>query len=202
MLLYGASGHAKVIVSILKAGGQEVKALFDDDLSKKTLSGIPVAGIYNPAYSPGTSIIISIGHNGIRKRVANLIEHPFGKARHPSALIDMSVEIGEGTVIMHGAVVQADAKIGRHAIINTAASVDHDCIVGDFVHIAPGAVLCGTVNVGAGTLIGAGSIIAPNLRIGANCLVAAGSVVTTSIPDGATVRGNPARIIQRRPISH
>jgi sugar O-acyltransferase (sialic acid O-acetyltransferase NeuD family) len=202
MLLFGASGHAKVIVTILRSMGQEVTALFDDDLEKRLLAGISVVGTYDPAYQPEELIIISIGHNRIRQSIANQLSHRFGVARHATAVIDTSVTIGAGSVIMQGAIVQADTVLGRHVIINTGASVDHDCTIGDFVHIAPGAVLCGSVQVGNGTLIGAGSIIAPNLSIGTNCLIAAGSVVTTSIPDGAIVRGNPSRIIKKPPTSY
>ncbi len=198
MLLYGASGHAKVILSILKAMGQEVVAIFDDDPKKKEIHAIPVVGSYRTDFLPNESLIIAIGNNTIRRQLSEQIRHSFGTAVHPSAQIDTNAQIGEGTVVMHGAIVQADARLGRHVIINTAATVDHDCELGDFVHIAPGATLCGSVTVGAHTLIGAGSVVAPNLKIGSNCLVAAGSVVTTSIPDGATVRGNPARIIKRK----
>ncbi len=196
MLLYGASGHAKVIVSILQASGQEVPAIFDDDLSKKDLGTIPVIGSYDPNHQPAASLIISIGYNDIRRKVAETTQHRFGTAIHPTAIVDESVVVGEGTVIMHGAIVQVGTSIGKHVIINTGATVDHDCKLGDFVHVAPGVTLCGSVQVGENTLIGAGSVVAPNLTIGANCLVAAGSMVTTSIPEGATVRGNPARIIR------
>jgi len=195
MLLYGASGHAKVIASILRAARQEVTAIFDDDLGKKNLGDLPVVGVYDPDFQPAAPLIISIGYNDIRRKVANVIRHRFGTAIHPSALVDETATIGEGTVVMPGVIVQADARLGRHVILNTAATVDHDCVLGDFVHIAPGATLCGAVQVGEGTLIGAGSVVAPNLTIGANCLIAAGSVVTTHIPDGATARGNPARVI-------
>lgn len=195
MLLYGASGHAKVVNSILRATGQEVTAIFDDDLGKKNLGDIPVVGVYDPDFQPAAPLIISIGYNDIRRKVAARIRHRFGTAIHPSALVDESATIGEGTVIMPGVILQADARLGRHVVVNTAATVDHDCVLGDFVHLAPGVVLCGAVQVGDGTLIGAGSVIAPNLTIGVNCLIAAGSVVTMHVPDGATVRGNPARVV-------
>lgn len=199
MLLYGASGHAKVLVSILRAARQEVSAIFDDDLDKKDLGTIPVIGSYDPNHQPAAPLIIAIGYNAIRRKVAEKIQHRFGIALHPTASIDESVTVGEGTVIMHGAIVQAGTSIGNHVIVNTGATVDHDCYLADFVHVAPGVTLCGSVRVGGGTLIGAGSVVAPNLSIGADCLVAAGSVVTVSIPDGATVRGNPARIIRSNP---
>jgi sugar O-acyltransferase (sialic acid O-acetyltransferase NeuD family) len=195
MLLYGASGHAKVIASILQAQGEPVTAIFDDDPAKTLLKNIPVVGTYRSAYAPHERLIISIGNNAIRHRVASQIRHRFGTAIHPSALVDVSVSVSEGTVIMHGAIVQADARVGRHVIINTGATVDHDCQLDDFVHIAPGVTLCGSVHIGTQTLVGAGSVIAPNLTIGAHCLIAAGSVVVSSIPDGCTVRGHPARVI-------
>ncbi len=194
MLLYGASGHAKVVASILKAMDVEVEAVFDDDSTKKQLGTIPVIGGYKADFESDQGLIIAIGYNSVRAQVAALIQHRFGTAVHPSALVDASVRIGEGTVLMQGAIVQADTRIGRHVIINTAATIDHDCQLGDFVHIAPGATLCGGIQVGTQTLIGAGSVVAPNLTIGAHCVIGAGSVVTKSIPDGSTVWGNPAKV--------
>ncbi|MFN4146657.1 MAG: acetyltransferase [Runella sp.] len=196
MLLYGASGHAKVIISCLNASGIAVSQIFDDDLTKKDLWGIPVVGVYTPNIAIDEPLIISIGNNAIREKVAASIRHWFGVALHPKALIDDSVKIGEGSVILHGAVVQADTQIGKHVIINTLSSVDHDCVIEDFVHIAPRATLCGSISVGKGTLIGAGAVITPNLRIGKGCLIAAGSVVTKNIPDYAVVRGNPAKVLK------
>ncbi|MPR33772.1 acetyltransferase [Salmonirosea aquatica] len=195
MLLYGASGHAKVILSILEANGQRVTAIFDDDPEKKLLERIPVIGTYDPKHEPTAPLIISIGYNAVRRQIARHIQHVFGTAIHPTALVDTNVTVGEGSVIMQGAIVQVGTSMGKHVIVNTGATVDHDCKLGDFVHVAPGVTLCGSVQVGENTLIGAGSVVAPNLTIGADCLIAAGSVVTVCVPNGATVRGNPARII-------
>ena len=115
---------------------------------------------------------------------------------HPTAIVDESVQIGKGSVIMHGSILQAATTIGHHVIINTRVLIDHDCQIADFVHLAPGVVLCGNVRVGENTLIGAGSMVVPNITIGNNCHIAAGSVITQNIPDGATVRGNPGKIIR------
>ncbi|NBB19679.1 acetyltransferase [Runella sp. CRIBMP] len=196
MLLYGASGHAKVIISCLRANRVPISGIFDDDLQKKDLWSIPVIGKYNPDFDNESLLIIAIGNNQIRRKIASFIQHPFGKVTHPSAIIDESVKISAGSVIFHNVVVQADVSIGKHVIINTSSSVDHDCILGDFVHVAPNATLCGNVRVGEGTLIGAGTIVTPNITIGKNCLIAAGSVITKHIPDYAIVRGNPARVLK------
>ncbi|NIJ51098.1 acetyltransferase [Dyadobacter arcticus] len=196
MILFGAGGHAKVVFSILHACRETVKAIFDDDISKKGQQGFHESIPYDPSILSEELIIIAIGDNLARCQVSEKINHRFGNAIHPSSHIDSSVRMNAGIVIMHAAIVHAGSTIGSHVIINTGAIVEHDCGLGDFVHIAPGAIICGSVWIGEKTLIGAGTIILPNIRIGKNCIIGAGSVVTKDIPDNVTVCGNPARLIK------
>ena len=196
MLIYGAGGHAKVVISCLIANGIDVKGVFDDDLSKEFICTIPLTGVYSKYLFDKESIIVAIGNNKLRRTIVESIDHKFGSVLHPSAIIDKSVTISEGTVVLHGSILQADVTIGKHVIINTRVSVDHDCQIGDFVHLAPSVTLCGNVKIGENTFIGAGSVVVPNISIGSNCFIAAGSIVTESIPSRSTARGNPARIIR------
>ncbi|MEJ8801535.1 acetyltransferase [Pontibacter sp. H249] len=198
MYLYGASGHAKVIMDILQSMAVPVTGLFDDNPVAQKLNGVPVLGKYKGQVLDG-ELIISIGDNGIRARVASQLQVQFGTALAKSATVSCSAEIAEGTVVMQGAIIQASTKIGKHAIINTRASIDHDCWIGNFAHVSPGAVLCGNVQLGEGTHVGAGAIILPNLKIGKWCRIGAGAVVIRDIPDYSTAVGNPARIIKCKP---
>lgn len=193
MYLYGASGHAKVIADILVASGEVIVGLVDDNPEVHELQGYPV--VHDPkGLSP---FIVSIGNNGIRKKVVErLTTATFGKAVHPSAIVSPSASIEEGTVVMQGAIIQADARIGRHCIVNTGASVDHECCIGDYVHVSPHSTLCGNVHVGEGTWIGAGSTVIPGVKIGRWCVIGAGSVVTEDIPDGTLALGNRCRNIK------
>lgn len=193
MLIFGASGHSKVIYDCLISQKKKLSGIFDDDLSKKYFFDNKVLGAYNPSFLPSEEIIIGIGDNKIRENISIMISHKFGNIVHKSALVSSFAKIMEGTVIFHGAIVQNSSKIGRHCIINTNASVDHDCSVGDFVHLAPNVTICGGVCIGSGTLVGAGSVIIQNLKIGRNVLIGAGSVVIKDIPDNTRVFGNPAK---------
>ncbi|TAE22859.1 MAG: acetyltransferase [Cytophagales bacterium] len=197
MLLYGAGGHARVLISILNAIGQPAQAIFDDDPAKTLVSGVPVVGSYRAHFRPDLPFLLAVGDNRIRQQLAQIVSHPFGTAVHPSAIVDPSVILGLGTVVMHGAIVQANAQVGEHVIVNTQASVDHDCVLESFVQVAPGATLCGNVRVGKGTLIAAGAVVVPGITIGRWSVIGAGSVVTRDVPDGVVVWGNPARIIRR-----
>lgn len=192
MYLYGASGHAKVIIDILTAQGIEVLGLFDDNENIKELLGYPVLKT-ETATSP---LIISIGDNKTRKKIAERIQCEFGAAIHPSAIVSVYSKIGDGSVVMQNAVVQSSAEIGKHCIINTSASVDHDCRVDDYVHISPNAALCGNVTVGEGTWIGAGSVIIPGVTIGKWCVIGAGSVVTKNISDFSLAVENRCKVIK------
>ncbi len=51
------------------------------------------------------------------------------------------------------------------------------------------------VTIGEKVWIGGGAIILPGINIGNDAIVGAGSVVTRDVPAGATVVGNPARIV-------
>lgn len=191
MYLFGASGHAKVIMDILRSQNMEIEGLVDDNPLINELNGYKV---YHQRVDL-SPIIVSIGINAVRKKVVNKLEANFGKAIDRTAIVSSSATIGEGTVVMQGAIIQADAKIGKHCIINTGSSVDHECILGDYVHVSPHATLCGNVTVGEGSWIGAGAVIKQGVKIGQWVTVGAGAVVVKDISDNLTVVGVPAQII-------
>lgn len=205
VFVFGASGHAKVVIDIVeRAGGARIDCIVDDDPARHgaRMLGYEVVGgreaLLARRRSAGTGIV-AIGANPARRSVALWLASQgfdFAAARHPAAQVGREVRIGAGSVLMAGAVVNSDTRIGMHCILNTACSVDHDCDLGDAVHVAPGARLCGGVAVGAGAFIGAGAVIVPGRRVGADAIIAAGAVVLGDVPERAVVAGNPARIVR------
>jgi sugar O-acyltransferase (sialic acid O-acetyltransferase NeuD family) len=198
MIVYGASGHGKVIIEIMEANRLKPYVIWDDS---------PGVGIWeyrvrkpdHILHALKPEIIIAIGDNRVRKMIAekNKGKCSFLKLVHPGACVSGRSEIGVGTVVMDGAVVNPDASIGEHCIINTKAVVEHDCIIGNWVHISPNATLCGNVSVGEGTHIGAGAVVIPGKKIGKWCTIGAGSVIIRDVPDHCTVVGNPGKIIRQ-----
>ena len=202
IVVFGASGHAKVVLDIVERQGRaEVVAVIDDEPAKRgqTLLGYRVAGGRDELLKQGVrtvQVIVAIGANPARRSVAAWLASQgfdFASAIHPSAQIGREVRIAAGSVVMAGSAINSDTQLGLHCIVNTGASVDHDCRLGDGVHVAPGARLCGGVSVGAGAFIGAGAVVVPGRRIGADAIIAAGAVVLKDVPDRAVVAGNPAK---------
>lgn len=197
MILYGASGHAKVVIDILEKSNQQINSIIDDDENIKSILNYKVSTFYKSM--PNSPIIICIGNNKIREKISiKLNDQKFGTAIHPKAIIAKSSKINEGSVIMANATINSDSFIGKHCIINTNAVVEHDCSINDYVHISPNATLCGNVKIGNGTHIGAGATIIPNIVIGKWCTIGAGSVIIKDIPDNTIVVGNPGRVLKKK----
>jgi sugar O-acyltransferase (sialic acid O-acetyltransferase NeuD family) len=207
VFLVGGGGHARVVLDLLeRQGGVRVLGVLDDDpgaIGRSVLGAFAVVGGMTLAtdwIAQGARALVAIGSNQARLRVAQALASRgagFAIGVHPAAVIGAAVELGAGTVVMAGVIINPLTRIGEQVIVNTGATVEHDCQVGTGVHLAPGSVLCGGVSVGDGTLIGAGAVVIPGIRIGAGVTVGAGAVVVADVPDGLTVAGCPARVLHR-----
>jgi sugar O-acyltransferase (sialic acid O-acetyltransferase NeuD family) len=202
-LIFGASGHAKVVVDVASRSGQKIDFIADDAPQVKAIFGYRVSHSQSPelALLKVFDFLVAVGENVARERIFEKLRLRGGQPKtltHPSAIISPESRILPGTLCCAGVVVNPDAAIGRNCILNTAATVDHDCIVGDHSHICPGVRLAGDVVIGQRTMIGTGAVILPGVRIGSGCVIGAGSVVNCDIPDAMVAYGVPAK--PKRPV--
>ncbi len=195
--LYGAGGHAKVILEIAELNKIIISGLIDEDNKETLLKKYPILNPNYYTHLKGDTMLIAIGDNGIRRKIAEAFKTHFFSIAHPTADISPYSFIGEGTVIMRSAIINTDTQIGKHCIINSSAVVEHDCKISDYVHIAPNATICGGVSIGTGSFIGAGSVVNPNLKIGDFVYIGSGAVVVKSIENNSKVVGNPAKNLKR-----
>lgn len=194
--LYGASGHCKVIIDILKSKNEEIIAVFDDFAEDNFISNVQVLKAAEMKISLNDQFIISIGNNKVRKDIVKKVDSTFFTAIHEQAIISESSKIGQGSVVMASAVINTDVEIGMHCIINTSAVIDHDCKISDYCHISPNASLAGNISVEEGTHIGIGACVIQGIKIGKWATIGAGAVIINDVPDFATVVGNPGKIIK------
>ena len=203
LIIIGASGHGKVVADIaIKMNKWQSIAFLDDDESIKTSMGLEVIGKTDDAftYKDEAYFFVAIGNNAVREKVQEkLVDEGLNVVGliHPSAVIGTDVEIGIGSVVMAGVVINSSTKIGKGCIINTSSSLDHDNVIDAYVHISPGVNMAGTVKVGNGSWIGIGSVISNNVNICSGCKVGAGAVIVKDITEPGTYVGVPVRRVDR-----
>lgn len=95
----------------------------------------------------------------------------------PKAYVSRHAMVGDASIIMHGASVNAGANVGNNCIINTHALIEHDVVVADHCHISTGAIANGGADIGSGSFVGSGSIIKQGITLGGNCVVGMGVAV-------------------------
>ena len=181
----------------------------DDGCGETEVNGIPVLSFsaYVASADEGDRICLAVADPSLRRRLASKCADAglrFFDVRAPSALFMDDVQIGEGALFSPFSTVTSNVRIGHHFQCNLYSYVEHDCIIGDFVTFAPRVSCNGNVHVESGAYLGAGAVIrqgaadAP-LVIGEGAVVGMGAVVIRNVPAGATVVGNPARVLESAP---
>ncbi len=209
ILVFGASGHAKVIIEAIELNKKYQIAGLIDSYRPKSYKVFEYEVLGDEYLLPAlmkkgiTKGIIAIGDNWIRHKMYQKIhelvpDFEFITVIHPSAIISEHSKVGKGTVILASGTVNADAEVGDFCIINTNANFGHDSIMEDFSSLAPGVTTGGTIHVGEFTAISIGVTIIQNLSIGKHCVIGAGAVVTSNISDNKLAYGVPAKVIKER----
>jgi len=210
VFVVGASGQARVVIDILEKQNRYVIAgLLDSFKPVHTrLCGYEVKGSENDLPSLTKEYetalgVVAIGDNVLRSEVVRRLRKSFPAFGfvtpiHPSAQIGRDVMLGDGTVVMAGAIINPGAVIGAHCIVNTNASVDHDSWLGDYGSMGPGATTGGNVRIGEFTAVAQRASIIHGLCIGEHAVIGAGATVLTDIPSFVVAHGTPARVSRKR----
>jgi len=199
ILLIGAGGHAHSCIDVLEEENQfEIAGLIEkgESISNESL-GYPVIGtdddlkVLRQQYKNALVTVGQIKSPAIRVKLYQLLKEldftlPVIVSSH--AYVSKHAQIGEGSIIMHGVIINANAKIGNNCIINNRALIEHDAVIGDHCHIATGAIINGEVSVGNETFIGSGAITKQCISIGNNCIVGAGIILKNDVKHNLSVK--------------
>ena len=208
VVIWGAFGHALVVADILESyDSYEIVGFLDDvnlDRHGCSVHGKTVLGgreHLSVLMKEGVRhIALGFGSCSGRIEIGNKIRDkgflPLS-VFHPSCTVSGNAEIGMGTAILSGVVVDPGCKVGDYCIINNNSTVCHNSVVEDGAHICPGAQIAGGVTIGCGSWIGIGSCVVDKVTIGAGTFIGAGSVVTKDMPEGVLAYGNPAQVVRR-----
>lgn len=194
LILFGAGGHARSCIDVIeRCGTYEIAGLVGLPQEVGTFHlGYQVISTDSELLSLASKFcfaFVTVGQiysADVRIRLyRRLLEVGFQLPTiiSPLAHVSRHASLGEGSIVMHGAVVNPGANIGRNCIVNTDAVVEHDAAVGDHSHISTGVILNGSVRIGSGTLVGSGSVIKESVSIGSSCIVGMGLSVRHDLPN-------------------
>lgn len=209
LIIFGASGHARVIADAARRSALfDVLGFVDQarpvgevvDSVKVLRNETALQNILSKA--DNVMGIIGVGDNRARARIAASMKEKFpglqfANVFHPSAIIADDVIFGRGVFVAASATINCGSRLGDHVVINTRSSVDHDCVIGDYSFIGPGVSLAGGVSIGRGSFIGTGAAVIPSIQIGNDAVIGAGSAVIYSVASGTKVAGVPAHELVR-----
>lgn len=210
IVVIGSSGHAKVVIDIIEREGKFAIAglidsfrevgeetlghavLGDEDVLKSLVSEEKIAGG-----------VVGIGDNFARHEMAEKISamcpgFVFPPVAHPSACVGKDTTLGEGTVLMAGAVINPCCTVGRFCVFNTRASLDHDSVMEDYSSLGPGVATGGNVRIGSFAAIGVGATVIHGAVIGEHTVIGAGATVVSDIASHRVAYGTPAKVIRER----
>jgi sugar O-acyltransferase (sialic acid O-acetyltransferase NeuD family) len=195
ILLVGAGGHARACIDVIEQEGRFTIAGLIGTAAEagSEVLGYRVLGTDTDAITLARRFgraLVTVGQiktPDVRIRLFNLLEQAqceLPAIVSPRAYVSRHAALGHGTIVLHGAVVNAGARIGRNCILNSLSLVEHDCTVGDHCHVATSAAVNSGVRIGDGTFIGSQSSVRQSITVGERCVVGMGQRVLVDCAPG------------------
>lgn len=186
ILLIGGGGHCHSVIDVIEQENKyEIAGIIDKkELIGKEVLGYKVIGCDEDLvnlFEKYKYAIVTVGQiksANIRVKIfENLKKIGFvlPKIISPLAYVSKHSKIGEGTIIMHNALINAAVSVGNNCIINTKALVEHDSIIEDNCHISTSSVINGGVQIKEGSFYGSNATSKESIVV--DGFIKAGSVV-------------------------
>lgn len=203
LVLIGGGGHCKAAIDVIEVAGFAIAGVLErPEVGLTEVLGHPILGGDDalPALiTRGYQVLVTIGQ--IKSAAPRIRAFDAAQAAgaqlpcvvSPRAYVSRHATLGDGTLVLHGAVVNAAACVGRNVIVNSLALIEHDVEVGDHCHVATGARVNGNVTIGASCFIGSGAVLKNGISIGAGSVIGAGAVIRHDIPEGSFMSATPDR---------
>jgi sugar O-acyltransferase (sialic acid O-acetyltransferase NeuD family) len=198
----GSRSFAAEVADFARDAGLPVAGLvepYDPGRIGTTIHGLPVRSLEGGPSGDSQAVLLGTGEPARRELVARLQAagwHPAALV-HPRAHMAPSASVAEGALIGPGVIVGAHATIGSHVVVGRGALVGHHTEVGAFATLGPGANVAGNVRLAEDVFVGMSAAIRDHVTVGKSAVVAMGAVVVGDVPEGAEVRGVPARESER-----
>lgn len=187
IVLYGLGGHCNAVIDVIESKkNYQIHKIFDDKIKKTNLrylteksSRLKLEKIKNIHISFASIYDLKKREKVFLKLKKEKFIFPIIKSMN--CYISKSVKIFDGSIVMHGAIINHGSKIGSNVVINSNSLIEHDVSIGFNSHISTSATINGGVTIGKNCFIGSRSVIKENIIISDNSFIKMGSIVTKNI---------------------
>lgn len=197
LVMLGAGGHAKVLLSLLQQQGIAVAAVCAPQRpASARFNAIPYLASDDDVlrFKPQDVMLVNgigaLPGQSLRRTVFerfSALGYQFFSVIASSAIVDSGAQLAQGVQVLPGAIINTDAILHANVLINSGAIIEHDCELYAHTVVSPGAILCGGVKCGENSYIGAGATVIQSQIIGENALVGAGSTVVCNLLDNQKI---------------
>ena len=97
---------------------------------------------------------------------------------HPDARVYSKRTLGEGCILLPGAVIEPNVQIGANTLVWCNATLAHHCTVADHCWIASGAVISGKATISRNTFVGVNATVVNNVTVGEYNVIGGGALIT------------------------
>ena len=201
ILIYGAGGHAKTVISLLRLADWDISGIIDDGVDAGVeVSGIPVLGnadLLPKLRTDGIDAVVNavggIGNYAVRWKIFERLQKlgfSFPTLIHPSAFVEDTVRLADGIQVLAQSYISSETTVGFGTLINAGVIISHDGQIGKCVNLSPGALLAGQVTVEDFAQIGMGATINLEVKVGTRARIGNSAVVKKDVPaDGRVYAG-------------
>jgi sugar O-acyltransferase (sialic acid O-acetyltransferase NeuD family) len=186
LILIGGGGHCKSCIDVIEQENKfTIAGIVDINTSISDLLGYPLLGHDEDlaklklSYDYALITIGQIKTPAIRIRLldyAKSLGFKFPAIISPRAYVSKHAKIGNGTIVMHDALINAGAIVGDNCIINSKSLIEHDAVIEDSCHISTGAIINGGVVIRQGTFVGSNAVTKESIQTKENDFIKAGSL--------------------------
>jgi sugar O-acyltransferase (sialic acid O-acetyltransferase NeuD family) len=188
IILIGGGGHCSSVIDVIEQQGiYKIAGIIDlkEKLGENNL-GYNIIGCdddLSELTKKYSNFLITLGQmRTAQKRIDIYLKLQLLKANlpviiSPLAYVSKYARIGNGSVIMHMAQINANVVIGNNCIINSKALIEHDAKIGDHCHISTGVIINGGTKIGEKSFVGSGAVCKENIEILTGSFIKANSLV-------------------------
>lgn len=190
VILVGNAITAEILYSYLRHDHRyEVMGLTVDDefLDQGGVEGLAAAGLsrVREVFPPETCrVVMAVGYNDLNRGRESLflrmkdMGYDVETYVHPDARVYTDCPLGEGCVVLPGAVIEPHVRVGANTMIWCNTTLAHHSSVAENCWIATGTVVSGQATVLRNSFLGVNSTVVNKVTVGEYNIVGAAAMIS------------------------